>query len=147
TTENQRSVIAVRKAVEHSDGALGSAIAWIGAVRGKRDCFQVPQLARRGLDKHPDFPMAGVITQRDRLAVRCAEPALRAQDQKLLSSQFTRVPTHPGVLRPAKDIAAGRFGKHLRSERKLACRAVRFGPDVVDLRRTGEIVWHVTMVI
>ena len=50
--------------------------------------------------------MAGVIAERDGFAVRRAQAALRAENEKLSAAGFGRVPAHAGVLRQAEKIAA-----------------------------------------
>ena len=61
-----------------------------------------------GLHEQPDLPMAGVIAEGDGRAIRRADAALGAEDQKFRLAERVRVPAHPGILGQAKEIAAGR---------------------------------------
>jgi len=73
-----------------------------------------------------DLPVAGVIAERDRLALLRAEAAHRADDHILRSAERVRAPAHPGVLGQAEDVAA-RFGaQHLRRQRQTPVRALAF---------------------
>jgi hypothetical protein len=132
-SKNHRRVIAKWKAIEHSSSPLRTAIAGVGAKRGERQSFQAAQLFRRSLNLDRDFPMTGVIAERDGFAVRSAQSALRAENQKLFAPQFARFPTHPGVLRESEDIAARAVQKHLGSEGQRSGRARRFGANVVNV--------------
>ena len=68
--------------------------------------FSRAKFLRRRLHEQADFPMAGVIAERDRFAVRRAQSALRAEDEKLFAPDFGGIPAHAGVLRQAEQIAA-----------------------------------------
>ena len=83
--EDEGGVVAIRQRVEHAGGALRAAVARVGAGGGEWDGAERFQLARGGLDEQADFPMAGVIAQRDGGAIRRAEAALRGEDEELLS--------------------------------------------------------------
>src|SRR5688572_13675084 len=115
--KDKRRVVAVGKAIEHADGSLGAAIARVGAVSGERNRFESAQFLSRGLNEQTDLPMAGVITERDRLAVWSAHAALSAEDEKLFAAEFARVPSHTGVLSQTENIAAGGIREHLGGER------------------------------
>ena len=120
--ENNRGIVAIGQAVEHARRALRPAIARIGAITGERNRLQFAKFFGSGLDQQTDFPMAGVITQRDRLSVRRAQSALRAQNEKLFSPHFSRLPAHADVLRQAEQIAAGAFQQHFFGERQTSGR-------------------------
>ena len=109
--------------------ALRPAVARIGTEPGERNGLQPRGIPRRRLHQQADFPMAGVIAERDGLAVRRAQPALGAQDQKLLAPDFGGIPAHAGVLRQAKQIAARAVQQHLLRQRQAA-------------RRPGPCVWR-----
>ena len=76
--QHHRRVVAVRQAVEHAGRALRAAVARIGAIAGERHAPRGLQLRGRRLHEQPDFPVAGVIAERDRRAVGCADAAVRA---------------------------------------------------------------------
>jgi hypothetical protein len=83
--------------------------------------------------------MSGVITQRDRLSVRRAQSALCAENQKLLSAQFLRIPAHASILGESENISARLTQQHFGVEGKLARRTLCFGADLVNVRgRRGE---------
>ena len=98
---------------------------------------QRAQLLRRGLHEQADLPVAGVIAERDRRAVRRADAALRAEDEELRAAELARVPAHAGVLRQPEEVAAGALEQHLLGQRQLALRGRR--PRSGSPRRTGRI--------
>ena len=67
------------------------------------------------LHQQPDLPVARVVAQGDRPAVRRADAALRREDQELGTPELARVPPHTRVLRPAEQIAARPVEEHLRA--------------------------------
>ena len=79
-----------------------------------------------------DFPVAGVIAERERRAVRLAHAALRAEDQRLGPLQLGRLPAHADVLRPPEDVAARALQQIGRLERQRARRSGLGGDDVVE---------------
>ena len=87
------------------------------------------------MNEQSDFPMTGVITKSDGLAVGRAQPALRAQNQELFAPHLGGIPTHAGILRQAEQIATGTIFQHFLSERQAAGRAVGVSLDLVDVRR------------
>ena len=91
--QHDRRVVAVREAVEHPGRALRAAVAGVGAVGGKRDRAAGPQLFGGGLDQQADLPVAGVVAERERRAVRVADAAHRAQQQHLGTAQLRRAPS------------------------------------------------------
>jgi hypothetical protein len=50
-------------------------------------------------------------------------------NQHLFAGQLVGVPAHPGVLRHAEQVAAGRFHQHLRRQRQRALRTGCMGDD------------------
>jgi hypothetical protein len=86
---------------------LGAAITGIGTEPRERDYLQPAEFLGGRLDEQPDFPMAGVIAERDRFAVRGAQPALGAEDKELFAAKLGWVPTHSRVLGESENIAAG----------------------------------------
>ena len=117
--QHDRGVVAVRQGVHHAGRALRAAVAGIGAGAGERDGVQRLQLARGFGHQQADFPMAGVIAERDGRAVCSAQAAVRAEDQELRVEQPRRVPAHAGVLRQAEEVAGGRVEQHLRRDGQL----------------------------
>ena len=73
---------------------------------------------RRRADLQADFPMARVITQRDRLAVVAANSTQRAEQQELRPGHPLRVPAHARVLSQAEQVAAGPVAQHLVGQRQ-----------------------------
>ena len=104
-------------------GALGAAVARIGAIARERNGPGGFQFLRGGFHQQPDFPMAGVIAQRDRSAVAGANAAMGAEDQDLGTAQLLRIPTHAGILREAEQIAGRPVQQHLGGNRQRALRA------------------------
>ena len=93
--EDHRRVVAIGQAVHHAGGALGSAVARVGAEAGEGHEAERLQFLGRRLDLSSDFPVAGVIAQRDRAAVRRAKPAGGAEDQEFLAAELLRVQPMP----------------------------------------------------
>src|SRR5262249_41356529 len=137
-TKNLGRVVPIRKAVEHPHRALSSPVTGVGTIGRERNGFEVSQFARRGLNEQSDFPMAGVITEGNWFSIGRATAALGTEDEELFAAQFTRIPAHAGVLGPAENIAAGRFGQHLRRQRQAALRARTFSYNVENVRRGGR---------
>src|SRR5690606_25347194 len=108
SSEYNRGVVPVGQAVEHAARAIRSAIAGIAAVGGEWDPARTRDRASGLLHQQADLPVACVITERDGMAVRRADAALRAEDQELPAEQLARVPAHAGVLRQAENRAARR---------------------------------------
>ena len=86
----------------------------------------------RGLHQQADFPVASVVAQCDRPAIRGADAALCADDEELSPAQLVGVPAHPRVLAVAKDVAARRFDDLLYGQRQLAAGTGSAGADLVD---------------
>ena len=84
--------------VRPSQGSVQKAAKGMAAQRA--------ELLRRRLDEEADLPVAGVIAEGQRRAVRVAHAAERAQDQHLGPAQLRGRPAHAHVLRPAEDVAA-----------------------------------------
>ncbi len=103
--EDGGRVVAVGQAVEHARGALRAAVARVGAVAGERHRARRLQLFRRRLHQQADFPVPGVVAQRDRRAVGGADAAVRAEDQELLAAQQRAGPS------PCRRSASSRTGR------------------------------------
>src|SRR5437867_597090 len=85
-TKDNRGIVAIRQAIEHPSGALGAAIAWIGAIGGEGDRTEATQFDGCGFNKRANLPMARMVSERNGPAIRAAQTALRAKNKKLLSS-------------------------------------------------------------
>ena len=111
------------------------AIARIGAITGEGNGFQFAKFFRRRLDEQANLPMPRVIAERDGFAIRRAQAALRAQDQKLFTPKFGWIPAHARVLRQAEQISARTLRKHFFGERQASRRAGAAGFNAVNFRR------------
>ena len=121
--QDNRRVVAIGQAVHHASRALRAAIARIGHIARKWDRAQALELFGRRLHEQAHFPVAGVITQRNRRAIRRAQAAHGAEDQKLVVTQLVRIPAHARVLREAEHVAAWRKAKIVFIERQTPRRA------------------------
>ena len=136
--EDDGGIVAIREAVHHAGRPLGPAVARVGDHAGKRDDIEPSQLLGRFLDEQADLPVARVIAQRDRLAVRPAQAALRAQNQIRIACDLGGRPAHAGVLSQAEKVARGPVREHLVGQGKRARGAVGLGRHFVD-RRVGGV--------
>ena len=130
--EEDRGVVAVGQAVEHRGRAVRAAVAGIAHIAGEGRGAVRRQRAGGLLHEQADFPVPGVVAQRDRRAVGGADAALRAEDEEFLAAQLFWVPAHAGVLRQAEDVAAGGVAQELSGERQLARGPGGGGPQRVD---------------
>ena len=76
------------------------------------------QFPRCLCDQQADFPVPGVKSERNGLAVFRAQAAMRAEDQKLRIEETIRLPAHSGVLGETEKIAGGFGEKHLGRQRQ-----------------------------
>ena len=100
-------VVAVGQGIEHSGGALRTAVAGVGAIGGERNGAAGADFLCGGADQFADFPVSRVIAEGDRGAIRRTETTLGGEYEELLAPEFLRLPAHAGVLRQAEEIAAG----------------------------------------
>ena len=132
SAEDDRRVVAEGKAVHHSGRALGPSVARVRHHPGeRRDAEGLERLGRLA-NEQADFPVPGVIAQRDRRAVLGAEAALRAEDQVRVARHLRRRPAHPGVLAQAEEVARGPLLQHGVRQRQRAGGAVRPRADCED---------------
>jgi hypothetical protein len=110
-------------AVHHARRALRAPVAGIRAGGGKGKALRLANGFGRGAHQQADFPMAGVVAERDRPAVLAAQASLRAEDQERGARCLARVPAHAGVLREAEEVAARRPQQQLGLERQASGRA------------------------
>ncbi len=122
---HDRRVVAIGQAVEHAGRALRPAVAGVAAVDGERNRAGRAQRFRGAAHQQSDLPVAGVIAERDRLALLRAQAAHRADDDVLRSAEGVRAPAHAGVLGQAEDVAARLVAQHLRASAADVRRALR----------------------
>ena len=120
--QHDGGVVAEGQRVHHAGGALGAAVARIGAGAGKGRGVEGFELARGFSDEQADFPVAGVEAEGDGLAVLGAQAAVGAEDEEFGIEEAVGLPAHTGVLREAEEIAGGLGEEHLRGERQLSRR-------------------------
>ena len=130
-------VVSVGQRIEHPHGALGAAVAGIGAIGGEGNGPLALQFLGRGIHQQPDFPVAGVVAQRYGSAVGGANPAVGAQDQELFAAQQSRVPAHSGVLRPSEQIPRGARQQHFRGNGQRSRRPGSGGVHAIERGITG----------
>ena len=84
------------------------------------------ELLGGGVHQQADFPVAGVIAERDRGAIGGADAAVGAEDEELLAAERGGIPAHAGVLGPAEEVAGGAVEQHFGrdGQRRLAGRAL-----------------------
>ena len=123
-----RGVVAIRQAVEHARRALRSAVARIAAERRERQHAGLAQRARRLVHEQPDLPVPGVIAEGDRRAVRvCAARRACSARASAADSTSRGIPSHPGILGHAEQVAAGLVQQHLLRQRKGSLGPARLG--------------------
>ena len=130
--EDGGGVVAVGQGIEHAGGALGAAVAGVGAVGGEGDGAERLQFFGGGVHEQADFPVAGVVAEGDGRAVGGADAAVGAEDEEFLAAERGRVPAHAGVLAPAEEVAGGAVEEHLGGDGERAGGAGGFAADVVD---------------
>jgi hypothetical protein len=91
--EDAGGIVAVGQRVEHAGGALRAAVAGVGAVGGEGDGAERFELLGGGVHEQADFPMAGVVSERDGSAVGRADAAVRAEDEEFLAAELGWRPT------------------------------------------------------
>ena len=105
-------VIPVREAVHHPFRSLRPPVARVGAESSEGHKSPSFQLIRCGLHEQANFPMTGVVAERNWSTVRRANSALSAQNQELLPTQLGRAPPHSDVQAQSEKIAARAFQEH-----------------------------------
>jgi len=119
-------IVPVGQTVEHAGRALRSPVARIAAIDRERESSRGAQRFGGAAHEQADLPVAGVIAERDRLALLGTKAAHRADDHILRSAERVRAPAHSGVLGQAEDVAA-RFGaQHFRRQRQTPARSLAF---------------------
>ena len=136
-SQDERRVVAEREAVHHRGRPLRSAVARIGARAGERNGAEPAQLFGGPPREQPDLPVAGVVAEGERCAVRLADAALRAQNERLLATEPGRIPAHADVLAQREEVAARTLTQHLGGERQLARRTV--GGRLETIERGGAV--------
>src|SRR5262249_2848809 len=116
---------------------LGAAIAGVGAKGGKREGAEAFEFPGGGFDEQADFPMAGVIAQRDGFSIGRADAALGAEEEKRFARGFAGVPAHAGVLSEAEDVAARTMAEVVVGQRQASDRTGGFGFDLEEVAAIG----------
>ncbi len=91
-------------------------------------------LLRSGLDQQADFPVAGVVPERNRRAVWIANAPLSAEDQVLIAQDPSRIKSHSHALGQPKQVTAAPVPKDFIAQRQLTARAVGAGPQSLSRR-------------
>jgi len=125
-------VIAVSQAVHHPACALRPSVAWIADEAGEGNGLDPLELFSGSLGQQTDFPMAGVISQGNRSAIRGANSTLCAENQVFVSAELARIPTHSGVHGPAEDIPAGCLLQPIRLQRQGSGWAGGVSPNIIQ---------------
>ena len=128
--QDDGGVVSVGQRVHHPGRALRTAITGVGHEAGKRHHSQLFEPRGRGLHQQADLPVAGMVAESDRRAVRRADAALCAENEELGIAQAAGAPAHAGVLREAEDVAAGRVAQELFVQWQGAGGADGMGLDV-----------------
>ncbi len=81
--------------------------------------------------------MAGVVAERDRVALCIADSAVGAEEQDFLAAQVFRLPTHSDILGPGEQVARRPLAEHLGGEGQGALGAGRVGANVVNRSVAG----------
>ena len=102
SAKDDGGVVAVGQRVEHAGGALGAAVARVGAGSGEGDGVERFEFARGFGYQSAHLPVAGVEAESDRSAVWRPEAAVRAEDEDLRAEDARGVPTHADVLAQAE---------------------------------------------
>ncbi len=133
--------MAVREAINHAVSALGAAIARVGTKAREGNGLQSAKFVRRRMDQQADLPVAGMIAQRDGTPIGRAKSALRAENQKVFASDFSRIPSHASILRKPKKIAAWAVPEQFLCQRQTAGRPASAGLHLIHLvRRIKDII-------
>ena len=138
-------VVAIGEAVHHAGGALGAAIAGVGAIDGEGDGVVGADGLGGFLDEEADFPVAGVVAEGDRAAVFGAQAAFGADDDVLFAVDFFRVPAHGDILGHGEEVAAGFVEQHVFVEGEFAFASLPAGAGGREEVGTAvDFVFHVT---
>jgi hypothetical protein len=85
--KNAGRVVAVSQRVEHAGGALRAAVAGVGAIGSEGDGAERFELLGGGVHQEADFPVAGVVPERDGRAVGRADAAVGAENEEFLAAE------------------------------------------------------------
>jgi hypothetical protein len=78
------------------------------------------------------FPVTGVVAEGDRLAIVVAEPAESREDEVFILVYGAGFPSHPDILREAKQVTARPVEQHILGEREGARRAIGGCRDIEE---------------
>ena len=126
--QDRSSVVTVGEAVHHPLRSLAPAVAGVAAIGRIGAGSLVPEDAGRRRRQQADLPVSRVVTQGQWSPIRVPQAALGAQDQIGLPVDLPGTPTHPHVLGPAEEIAAGLMEQHLLGQGELTLRPRAPGP-------------------
>ena len=129
-SQHHRGIVAERQRIHHAFGALRAPIAWVGAETCKWQRAERFEFTRGRLHEQTDFPMAGVIAERDRRAVVGAQAAGGGEDEVFGAVEFRGIPAHARVEGHAEDVARGPVSEHVLGERERARGASGLGGDI-----------------
>ena len=135
SAQDDGGVVAVGQRVEHAGGALGAAVARVGAGSGEGDGVERFQFARGFGYQSADLPVAGVKAESDGSAVWSAEAAVGAEDEDFGAEDARGVPAHADVLAEPEEIAGGLGEEHLRGDGENTRGAGGVGSDGAE----GEV--------
>ena len=79
------------------------------------------------LNLQSNFPVTGMITQRDGLTIISTNPPVGIQNKICVTGKSSGIPSHAGTLGKPKEIAAGFGTQHILSQRQFAGRAITTG--------------------
>jgi hypothetical protein len=143
-------VVAIRQAVEHAGRALGTAVTGIGDIARERHRAMRRELTRGRFDEQAHLEMPGVVAERNGFAIRLTQAAVSGKDQHLVAAHQRRIPTHAGVLAPAKQVTRGLIQEHFGGEwganrtvrrNGSECRKVSNLPNRVCSWRSTSVEW------
>ncbi len=91
-------IIAKGEGVEHAGGALGTAVAGVGAGAGKGNGIEGFQGDGCFGHQGAQFPVPGMKAEGDGCSIGGAQAAMGAEDEDFGAQQLLRLPTHACVL-------------------------------------------------
>ncbi len=96
--EHDGRVVAKGERVEHAGGALGAAVAGIGAGSGEGNGIEGLQGDGCFGHQRAQFPVPGMKAEGDGSSIGGAQAAVGAEDEDFRAQQLLRFPAHAGVL-------------------------------------------------
>ena len=134
--KHDRGIIAIGQAVEHADRSLRAAVARVGAKPGEWNGLQAAKFFGRRLRPANRFPNDRCDSRAQSASPSGARsPPCVLRMRNCLRPSFGGIPAHAGVLRQAKQIAAGAVQQHVLGDGQTASRPGRVGLNLVNIRR------------